>query len=418
MKQYTPTILRNTITLILAGGQGERLFPLTKDRSKPSVPFAGSYRIIDFSLSNCINSALRKIFVLTQYKSQSLNRHLRDGWDLLSRELNEFIENVPPQKRIHSHWYEGTSDAIYQNVFLIEQFKPERILVLSGDHIYRMDYRELIAYHLQKNADVTIASYEYPSEKARSFGVMKVNQNGRVRDFLEKPDNPPEIPGKPGCSLVNMGIYIFNTSCLVRSVIQEHKNPASNHDLGKNVFPRLVKDEKSAVYAFPFNNQDSHKPYWRDVGSLSSYYNSSMDLLDEDQAFDLFSRDWPFRSATVQLPPSQLNLNNSNVSISQSLISLGCRIEGALNKCIISPGVNIGEGSQLDGCIVFNGVEIGRNCRIKNTIIDKNAHIPDGCEIGYDAEMDSQQFMVTNNQLVIIPKGMVVEKEIAEIKKK
>ncbi|MGC9327651.1 MAG: glucose-1-phosphate adenylyltransferase [Candidatus Hinthialibacter sp.] len=406
-----PDSLQQTLTLILAGGQGERLFPLTKDRSKPSVPFAGSYRIIDFTLSNCINSGLRHIYVLTQYKSQSLNRHIRDGWNLLSPELREFIETVPPQKRTHSRWYEGTSDAVYQNVFLLEQRKPVRTLILSGDHIYRMDYRELLEFHIRKESEVTIASFVFPSEKARPFGVMQVDEEGRVLNFVEKPEHPPEIPERPGYSLINMGVYVFNTPRLVRAVIDDHKNIHSQFDLGKNVLPQLVREGEAAVYAYPFGG-DGSSNYWRDVGGLSSYYSASMDLLDEEVSIDLFSRDWPFRSASQQWPPCRLNINpNTQSGISRSLISNGCRIEGNLHRCIMSPGVSVGENSILDGCIVFHETRIGRNCHIRNAIIDKNVVIPDGCVIGGDPERDGRQFLVADHHLVVIPKGMMVEKQ-------
>ncbi|HOJ60725.1 MAG TPA: glucose-1-phosphate adenylyltransferase [bacterium] len=410
MDRLAPSLLRNTLTLILAGGQGERLYPLTKDRSKPSVPFAGSYRIIDFTLSNCINSGLRQIYVLTQYKSQSLYRHIRDGWNLLSRELGEYIETVPPQKRMHSRWYEGTADAIYQNIFLLEQWKPERTLILSGDHIYRMDYHDLLAYHVDKKADATIACYEYPREKATEFGVMQVDADHRVIQFVEKPADPPAIPGRPDRALVNMGIYVFNTACMVRSVIEDHKDLRSQHDLGKNIFPRLVQKGGVALYAYPFSRQGAD-PYWRDVGHLMSYYQANMDLLNENQSFNLFSSEWPFRSSSFQLPPCRLNLSNSQQGrIARSFVSGGCRIEGNLDRCVISPLVEIGEGSELVGCVVFNGTVIGRHCRIRNTIIDKNVRIPDGCVIGYDAEQDQRQFMRTEEGIVVIPKEMQVEK--------
>lgn len=398
-----------TLTLILAGGQGERLFPLTKDRSKPSVPFAGSYRIIDFTLSNCINSGLRHIFVLTQYKSQSLNRHILQGWNLLNRELREFIEIVPPQKRIHSQWYEGTSDAIYQNIFLLEQFKPERTLVLSGDHIYRMDYRDLISFHVQKKADVTIASYVFPSRSAQPFGVMQVDNQNRVIDFVEKPPNPPEIPGRPGLSLINMGIYIFSTPVLVRSVIDDHKSADSSYDLGKNVLPQLIRERIASVYAYPFGQKKSSL-YWRDVGGVSSYFHANLDLLDKAKSLDLFSNEWPFRSAQFPHPPSQFNrMNDPNCRIGRSLISSGCSIDGSLDQCLISPGASVGEGSILTRCIIFNDTVIGRNCRIQNSIVDKNVVIPDDCVIGFDPVQDRKQFMVMEDELVVIPKGMIVE---------
>ena len=412
MDRKISPLIRTTLTLVLAGGQGERLFPLTKDRSKPSVPFAGSFRIIDFTLSNCINSDLRHIFVLTQYKSQSLNRHIRDGWNLLSQELHEFIETVPPQKRTHSQWYEGTCDAIYQNVFLLEQFKPKYTLILSGDHIYGMDYRELLAFHVQNGANVSIACFEFPTAQAKSFGVMHVDANDRVVDFIEKPSNPPSIPEKPGRSLINMGIYIFDTSCLVRAVIDDHKNAASQHDFGKDVLPLLVRDKSVRVFAYPFNRQ-SFSLYWRDVGSISSYFNASMDLLRGDRPFDLYSKDWPFRSALLQLPPCRINQTGlHNGQIQRSLVSGGCFIDGSLNRCLISPGVSVEKESELEECIVFNDTKIGANCKIRNTIVDKNVVIPDGCRIGFEPEIDRRQFMLSNDAIVVIPKNMIVEKHL------
>lgn len=409
MNYMNSTTLRKTLVLILAGGQGERLYPLTKDRTKPSVPFAGCYRIIDFTLSNCIHSGLRHIYVLTQYKSQSLNRHIRDGWDILSRELNEFIETVPPQKRIHSQWYEGTSDAIYQNIFLLEQMKPERVLVLSGDHIYRMDYNELIAYHCRKNADATIASYVFPRNQAQSFGVMHVDDNHRVIRFVEKPADPPAIPGKPDCSLVNMGIYVFNTDTLVRSVIEDRKDEHSSFDLGKNVFPRLVQDKSVNIYSYPFNLQREHA-YWRDVGHLDSYYQANMDLLDHPEHCDLFDRNWSIMTASDKITVAQINFSTSpDHHISRSYVSHGCRVEGSLSRCVLSPNVIVGRDSQLEGCIVFNDTVIGNRCKIRNTIIDKLARIPDNCRIGYDESLDRKQFMISEGGIIVIPKSMMVE---------
>ncbi len=411
MDHPIPPIAHDTLTLILAGGLGERLYPLTRDRSKPSVPFAGSFRIIDFTLSNCINSVLRRIYVLTQYKSQSLNRHLRDGWSILRRELNEFIESVPPQHRSSTSWYGGTSDAIYQNIYLLEQIRPKRVLILSGDHIYRMDYRDLLEFHVNKEADVTIACIEFPRRHAQSFGVMQVDSEQRTLHFVEKPADPPAIPGKPDMSLVNMGVYIFNTEHLVRAVIDDSKDQHSAHDLGKNVFPRLIARDDIKVCAYSFSKQ-TPDPYWRDVGSIDSYYNANMDLLTEKSSINLFAKDWPFRSDTRHLLPSQFDLSGQATgSVKRSFISAGCIVNGHLDRCILSPNVVIHENSELEGCIVFNGSTIGRNCRIRNTIVDKYAHIPDGCVIGYDPEIDRKQFMVTEDTIVIVPKGMMVERD-------
>ncbi len=410
MSRLTPSILRNTLTIILAGGQGERLYPLTKDRSKPSVPFGGSFRIVDFTLSNCLNSGLRHIFLLTQYKSQSLDRHIRNGWSFLSRELNEFIETVPPQKRTLSRWYEGTADAIFHNIYLLEQNKPERVLILSGDHIYRMDYFDLIAFHMEKKADVTIACYEIPREKATPFGVISVDENNRVVQFVEKPAEPYSIPGKPDKSLVNMGIYVFNTVPLVKSIIEDAKRSSSAHDLGKNIFPLLVEQGKASVYAYSLFRQNPNS-YWQDVGSLSVYYEATMDLLDPSKAIDLFSPDWPFRTDASQQLPTQINLGVNNPGeIKQSIVSAGCSIEGHLDQCVLSPGVRVGEDSQLEGCVIFNRTEIGRRCRIKNAIIDKQVQVPDDCSIGHNTAQDRKQFLVTDDNIVVIPKGLKVDR--------
>ncbi|RJP21885.1 MAG: glucose-1-phosphate adenylyltransferase [Candidatus Omnitrophota bacterium] len=404
-----PPFLRNTLTLILAGGQGERLFPLTKDRSKPAVPFAGNFRIIDFTLSNCLNSGLRRIYMLTQYKSQSLDRHIRNGWNFLSRELNEFIETVPPQRRTISRWYEGTADAIYQNIYLFEQHKPDRVVILSGDHIYQMDYFDMIAYHVQKQAEVTIASIEYKREEASSFGVLSVDENNRITDFIEKPSDPPPIPGKPDQSLVNMGVYVFNTVPLIRAIIEDGKNSDSSHDIGKNICPRLVHQDQITLYAYNLSCQNPQS-YWRDVGSIDGYYDATMDLLVPGRSIDLYSKDWPFRTDAYHPLPASINLDTPTPGrIECSIISYGCMIEGNLHRCVISPEVRIGRDSDLHGCVVFNQTVIGRRCKIRNTIIDKQVVIPDDCVIGYDQEKDRKQFMVTENGLVVIPKGLKVE---------
>ncbi len=396
-----------TVTLLLAGGQGERLYPLTRDRSKPSVPFAGVFRIIDFPLSNALNSGLRHIYVLTQYKSQSLNRHIRDGWNILHRELREFIETVPPQKRIHNRWYEGTADAIYQNVYLLEEMKPSNLLILSGDHIYSMNYNKMLQFHKEKKADLTIASYQFPREQASPFGVMQVDDHQQVIHFLEKPEDPPAIPGDPKYSLINMGIYVFETAPLVRAVIHDSKQSQSEHDIGKNVIPYLIESGKYRVFAYPYSQYEEN-PYWRDVGGLKSYFDANFDLLDTPPSISLFNSEWSFRTLIEQFPPSYLHLDHNSSSIERSFISHGTKMFGSVNRCVISPLVEIDEGSVLDHCILFHGVHIGKNCRIKNTIIDKYVVIPDNYEIGFDLEADKSRFFVTPEHLVVIPKGLKV----------
>ncbi len=405
MSRTTPPLLQNTLTIVLAGGQGERLHPLTKDRTKPSVPFAGSYRIIDFTLSNCIHSGMRQIYVLTQYKSQSLSRHIREGWNLLHRELNEFIDTIPPQHRTPHRWYEGTADAIFQNIHLFERHKPNRLLLLSGDHVYRMNYQAMIEFHIAKKADVTIGTYEFPRAQASSFGVMQVDEEDRVMDFIEKPSEPPSIPGHPDRSLINMGIYVFNTSPLLRAVIEDAKGPEPTHDLGINILPKLVRNPDVTVYSYSFSRQFENA-YWRDVGNISGYYNAAMDLLDPEKTNDLFTPDWPIRTYTEQLFPSRFCFEPEPAKrIERCIISGGCSIEGSLRRCVLSPKVRVGPESQLDGCVVFNGTSIGKRCRIKNTIIDKSVKIPDNSEIGYDLNKDRKQFLVFDEKIVVIPKG-------------
>lgn len=294
-------LTRGTLTLILAGGQGERLHPLTKDRSKPAVPFGSSYRIIDFTLSNCINSGLRQIYVLTQYKSFSLDQHLQRGWNIFSYEAGEFLYRIPPQHRVGQKWYEGTADAVYQNIYLLETRKPEWVLVLSGDHVYRMDYGRLLTFHAGHSGCLSLAACVIPKEGASEFGVLAVDAKGRVTEFVEKPKNPPTIPGDPDHCLVNMGVYMFDTSDLVRELCSDVRREGSHHDFGKDVIPTLVA--QGQVYAYEFRERDGKPAYWRDIGTIDSYYEATMDLVSRKPMLDLYDPDWVFRAWQPPAPP-------------------------------------------------------------------------------------------------------------------
>ncbi|WP_347274715.1 glucose-1-phosphate adenylyltransferase [Candidatus Kuenenia sp.] len=406
IRPFDHTLYRKVLVMLLAGGKGERLYPLTRDRAKPAVPFGGVYRIIDFTLSNCINSGLRKICVLTQYKSYSLDRHLRVGWNIFNSELDEFIENIPPQKRTSEMWYLGTSDAVYQNIYVLERERPEMVLILAGDHIYKMDYSELINYHILNKADLTVPCIEAPLEDASRFGVVGVDNNSRIIDFDEKPLNPKPLPTNKNVALVSMGIYLFNTEVLVRRIIENAKND-TNRDFGKNIIPTMI--QKDRVLSFVFNgNGHSTANYWRDIGTLDAYWEANIDLVKKNPDFDLFDDTWPIRTYNKQYPPAKYSFENEkNGMIKDALISNGCLINDAsIGKSIISPNVTIGSESSVMGSIIMEGVRIGKNVKIKNAIIDKHVTIPDGMKIGYDLQNDGKQFTVTEKGVVVAHKEM------------
>lgn len=406
IKPFDHTLYRKVLVMLLAGGKGERLYPLTRDRAKPAVPFGGVYRIIDFTLSNCVNSGLRKICVLTQYKSYSLDRHLRVGWNIFNTELDEFIENIPPQKRTSEMWYLGTSDAVYQNIYVLERERPEMVLILAGDHIYKMDYSELINYHIVNKADLTVPCIEAPLEDATRFGVVGVDNNSRIIDFDEKPLNPKPLPTNKNVALVSMGIYLFNTEVLVRRIIENAKND-TNRDFGKNIIPTMI--QKDRVLSFVFNgNGHSTANYWRDIGTLDAYWEANIDLVKKNPDFDLFDDTWPIRTYNKQYPPAKYIFENEkNGMIKDALISNGCLINDAsIGKSIISPNVTIGSQSSVMGSIIMEGVRIGKDVKIKNAIIDKHVTIPDGMKIGYDLQNDGKQFTVTEKGVVVAHKEM------------
>ncbi len=406
------SLIRKTVTMILAGGQGERLSPLTKYRTKPSVPFGGKYRIIDFALSNCLNSGLRKIYVLTQYKSDSLNEHLHEAWHIFNHELGEFIYTVPPQQKIGNNWYTGTANAILQNMNLISPKKAKNVLILSGDHIYKMDYLKMVEYHMEKKADLSIASLYVPVDQADRFGVLNIDKDYRVVNFVEKPTNPPEAPDRPGYSFVNMGIYIFDSAILKEVFEKMEKKNLPHDDFGKHVIPFMIQAGYNVrSYRFVDENQ-KEEPYWVDVGTIDSYYAASMDLISVAPFFNLYDEHWPIRAKRVMFPPAK-TISHEGERIGRALNSLitdGTIISGGLiERSIIGPNVRVNSYSYITDSIIFDNCNIGRHSRIRRAIIDKNVVVPPGTEIGFDPEKDAEKFKVTETGIVVIPKNYVFE---------
>ena len=403
------SIVRDTIVMILAGGQGERLNPLTNFRSKPAVPFGGKYRIIDFTLSNCLNSGLRRIYVLTQYKSDSLNQHLLEAWSIYNPELGEFIYSIPPQRKMNNDWYLGTANAIYQNKNLFSsERKAQWVLILGGDHIYKMDYLQFIQYHLDKKAALSIACIEVPQADASRFGIVGVDAKYQVQSFLEKPKDPPAIPDKPGYSFVNMGIYVFNADIL-RDVLTEMENKnLQPHDFGKDIIPYMVNSNLPVhAYKFEDKNKKDH-PYWRDIGTLDSYFDASMDLINVNPEFNLYDTDWAIRTYQFQFPPAK-TISHEGERVGRSLDSLICDgsiISGGLvERSLIGPNVKINSFAYVTDSIIMNNCNIGRHARIRRAIIDKNVLIPEGYEIGFDPVNDKKKFTISDSGIVVIGKN-------------
>jgi glucose-1-phosphate adenylyltransferase len=392
--------------MILAGGVGERLYPLTKVKAKPAVPFGGIYRIIDFTLSNCLHSGIRRIFVLTQHKSLPLDRHLWLGWSSLFRtELGEFLATVPPQQRLVREWYRGTADAVFQNIDLLSHERPKFVLILAGDHVYRMDYRAMLQFHLSKNAEVTIACTTVPIKDASRFGVMEVDENDKIIGFEEKPQKPKSLPNDPSHSLISMGIYLFNTETLVRAVIQDAKRTDSDHDFGKNVIPSLVQQ---GAQVFAFNIRKELPPlfhYWQDIGTLDSYYDAHMELVSPKPSFPLHDDEWTIRTYLPPLPPAVLK---GDAVTRFCVVSPGCVIEeGAIvEHSILSPGVYIGKGAVVRRSILLHRVRVSEGCHLEKVIVDEDVTIPQGEQIGVDLERDRKRFTVTERGVVIVPVGV------------
>ena len=404
----------DALVMILAGGEGKRLYPLTKDRAKPAVPFGGRYRIIDFVLNNFINSGFFKIKVLTQYKSDSLNKHITRGW-ALSPFLNQYVDLAPAQMRTGSDWYLGTADAIYQNVFHITDEDPDYVCIFGGDHIYKMDVSQMLDFHKEKEADLSISAIPSPITEAHEFGIIEVDDDWKLINFVEKPQyTPKSIPGNPDMCLASMGNYIFNKDILLDALNRDEEMQESSHDFGKNVIPMLLKDNKK-IYIYNFNNNsfpgmsDTERGYWRDVGSIDAYWQANMDLLDYDPELNLYSQDWPLRTFNYNYPPAKFIWEEGERvgMATNSMVSEGCIVSGAgLSRCVLSPKVKVNSYSQISESILMENVEIGRHSKIKRAIIDKNVVVPPHSRIGFNREEDiNRGFHVSPNGVTVVPKG-------------
>jgi glucose-1-phosphate adenylyltransferase len=397
--------LDDILVILLAGGVGERLYPLTKERAKPAVYFGGPYRIVDFTLSNCINSGLRRIFIATQYKSLSLHRHIRMGWSIVSEELGEFIEILAPQKRVGEHWYLGTADAVYQNLYSIVRESPRHVIVLSGDHVYKMDYAKMLRFHIEKNADATLATIEVPVAEGRRFGIVGIDEQDRVVSFAEKPEQPAAAPGSPDVALASMGIYIFKADVLVQALEEDAALTASQHDFGKNIIPSLIQRAPVFSYRFYDENKKASK-YWRDIGTLDAYFEASMDLCQVNPEFNLYDPEWPLRTYQPQAPPAKFVFAEEGRRCGRaldSIISGGCIISGSrVSGSVLCPNVRVHSFCDLDQAILMPGVRVGRHARIRHAIIDRDVLIPRGALIGYNLDEDRRRHTVTEGGVVIV----------------
>src|SRR5262245_55081170 len=400
--------MENVLAILLAGGAGERLFPLTRDTAKPAVPFGGAYRIIDFTLSNCVNSNVRRILILTQYKSLDLTRHIRDGWNIFSPELGEYIEMIPPMKRVHEDWYQGTADAVFQNFQSIEIENPEHTLVLAADHIYKMDYGEMLEWHRRHNADITIATILVAPDEASRFGVMEIDADYRIVGFDEKPKhgNPTRSRFDSSRVSASMGIYIFNTDVLLRAMHQDAQQPGSSHDFGRDVIPSSLKNFRVIAYAFHDINAQE-RLYWRDVGTLDAYYEANMDLVAVTPEFNLYDRRWPIRTKATQQPPAKFVFaqegRRMGVAV-DSIVSAGCIISGGrVLHSVLSPGVRVNSFCEVEYSILMPEVEVGRNSRVRKAIINTGMKLPESSSIGFDPAADrAKGYHVTEGSITVV----------------
>jgi glucose-1-phosphate adenylyltransferase len=408
-----PIDMNRVLVMLLAGGKGQRLEPLTLHRAKPAVPFGGIYRIIDFTLSNCINSGIRRINVLVQYKSLSLSRHLREGWSFLTSELGEYVDPIPPQQRVGEHWYLGTADAIYQNLYSIEKDNPEFALILSGDHIYKMDYRHLLEFHLERNADMTVAAVEVPKEQSNQFGILEVDDSHRIIGFQEKPAAAKTLPHHPAMCFASMGVYVFRTDFMARVLEEDAADAQSSHDFGKDILPKLI--DRARVFAFGFIDENKKESkYWRDVGTVDAFWSANMDLISVNPVFNLYDQGWPIRTAPQILPPPKFVFaqewpgGRMGVAL-DSLISPGSIISGGrVQNSVLSPSVRVNSYAHVSDSILFENVNVGRHAKIKRAIIDKDVNIPEGMQIGYNLDEDRKRFTVSEQGIVVIEKGAVL----------
>ncbi|MDH5227556.1 MAG: glucose-1-phosphate adenylyltransferase [Gammaproteobacteria bacterium] len=408
-RRYLSRLTRGTLAIIMAGGRGERLKQLTEDRCKPAAPFGGKFRIIDFVLSNCLNSGIRQISVLTQYKAHSLIQHIGKGWGFLRGEFGEFIEIIPAQQRLGPEWYQGTADALWQNMELIRGHRPLHVLVLAGDHIYKMDYGPMIGFHVENEADITVGVVEVPLDRAREFGVIGVDESNRVLSFREKPSDPPSIPGRPDVAMASMGIYVFNPRLLERLLRADAEDPASAHDFGKNIIPQAI--DKLRVFAYPFEDVRSKaQHYWRDVGTIDAYYEANMELVRVSPELNIYDEQWPIWTYQEQLPPAKFVFDDDDRRgcAIDSMVSGGCIISGSrVSNSLLFSQVRVHDHSTVDRSVILPRVRIGERCVVRNAIIDSGAVVPDGMKIGVDLAQDRERFYVSENGVTLVTASML-----------
>ena len=411
--RFVSRLTRDTLAIILAGGQGSRLKELTAWRAKPSVPFGGKFRIIDFPLSNCVNSGIRRIGVATQYKSHSLIKHIQQGWGHFRGEFGEFVELLPAQQRIKENWYLGTADALYQNLDIIRTHNPEFVLVLAGDHIYKMDYGVMLARHAEKQADLTVGCLEVPLEEAKAFGVMAVDEENRIIEFAEKPENPKHVPGDPETALASMGIYIFNTAFLIEQLIKDADNPQSSRDFGKDIIPQVVDKYRSFAYSFN-NKQEQNQTYWRDVGTIDAFWKANQELIGVSPELNLYDDEWPIWTHQAQLPPAKFVFDDDErrgMAV-DSMVSGGCIISGSkVSHSLLFSNVRVNSYSLIEDSVILPDVIIGQNCVIKNAVIDKGTEIADGTSIGVDPKEDAKLYRVSEKGIVLVTPDMIGPKK-------
>jgi glucose-1-phosphate adenylyltransferase len=413
--RFHSQITRNSIALILAGGRGSRLLQLTDWRAKPAVPFGGKFRIIDFPLSNCVNSGIRRIGVATQYKAQSLISHIQHGWGFLDGRFKEFVELLPAQQRIEETWYQGTADAVYQNIDILRRHDPQYVLILGGDHVYKMDYSKLLADHVAKSADMTAACVDIPVEEASAFGVMTINDEWRVTSFAEKPAAPTSIPGQPGRALASMGIYVFNAQFLFEQLIHDHDERRSSHDFGKDLIPFLVPRRRVFAHRFFDScvNMASGVPYWRDVGTIDAYWKANLDLTHVTPDLNLYDEDWPIWTHQEQLPPAKFVFddNDRRGQALDSMVSGGCIISGStVRRSLLFSNVQVRSYSNIEDSVILPNVDIGRNVRLRRVVVDKNCIIPPGMAVGFDPVEDRKRFHVTESGITLVTPEMLKQK--------
>ena len=407
--RFISRLTRDTLALVLAGGRGSRLKQLTLWRTKPAVPFGGKFRIIDFPLSNCMNSGIRRMGVITQYKAHSLLQHIQNGWSFLRGEFGEFIDLLPAQQRIETSWYSGTADAVYQNLDIIRNHNASFVIILAGDHIYKMDYGPMIAHHVEKEADMTIGSIEVPLDQASSFGVLKIDKESRVLEFSEKPENPPSTPDREDLALVSMGIYIFNADFLYEQLIKDADDSGSSHDFGHDIIPSVIDSYR--VFSYPFRDVQSGKQaYWRDVGTVDAFWEANLELIGITPELNLYDKEWPIWTYQEQLPPATFGCDEDDrrgMAV-DSMVSGGCIISGAhIRHSLLFSNVSVESYSKIEGSVILPNVVIEQNCEIRNTVVDKGCIVPEGTIIGVDAKEDARRFTVSPNGVVLVTPEML-----------